>query len=116
MVAAEGAASGAFPICANHSGLAEVTGILGESLPPAVRELLTFERGMRSVEDLGFAMTEWLQLDDRLRSSARAALVRTSEEHFGWESVAETVLAASRGRTTRLDPVPGTVPFAPTGT
>ena len=114
MVAAEAAASGALPICAAHSGLAEVASILGERLPPTVRELLTFERGMRSVEDLGFAMNEWFQLDERLRSSARAALVRTSEEHFGWESVAETVMAASQGRTTRLEAVPGTVPFAPT--
>jgi glycosyltransferase involved in cell wall biosynthesis len=114
MVAAEAAASGALPICAAHSGLAEVASILGERLPPSVRELLTFERGMRSVEDLGFAMNEWLELDERLRASARAALVKTSEEHFGWESVAETVLGASQGRTTRLDPVPGTVPFAPT--
>jgi glycosyltransferase involved in cell wall biosynthesis len=114
MVAAEAAASGALPICAAHSGLAEVASILGERLPPTVRELLTFERGMRSVEDLGFAMNEWLQLDERLRSSARAALARTSAEHFGWESVAETVMAASQGRTTRLEPVPGTVPFAPT--
>ena len=116
MVAAEGAASGALPICAAHSGLMEVSSILGERLPPAVRELLTFERGMRAVEDLGFAMNEWLQLDERLRASARTALARTAADHFGWESVAETVLAASQGRTTRLDPVPGTVPFAPTGT
>ena len=114
MVAAEAAACGALPICAAHSGLAEVTGILGERLPPSVRELLTFERGMRAVEDLGYAMNEWLQLDERLRSSAREALARTSEEHFGWESVAETVMSAACGRTTRLDPVPGTVPFAPT--
>ncbi len=115
MVAAEAAASGAFPICANHSGLAEVTSILGERLAPTVRDLLTFERGMHAVGDLAFAMNEWLRLDDRLRSSARAALVRTAEEHFGWESVAETVLAASQGRTTRLDPVPGMVPFASAG-
>ena len=47
MVAAEAAASGALPICAAHSGLAEVASILGERLPPTVRELLTFERGMR---------------------------------------------------------------------
>jgi glycosyltransferase involved in cell wall biosynthesis len=112
MVAAEAAASGAFPICAAHSGLAEVTSILGERLPPTVRELLTFERGMRAVEDLAYAMNEWLQLDERLRSSARAALVATAEQHFGWESVAEIVLAAPQGRTSRLDPVPGAVPFA----
>jgi glycosyltransferase involved in cell wall biosynthesis len=115
MVAAEAAAAGALPICAAHSGLMEVAGILGERLPPAVRELLTFERGMRAVEDLGFAMNEWLQLDERLRSSARVALARTAADHFGWEAVAETVLSASQGRTTRLDPVPGAVPFAPAG-
>jgi glycosyltransferase involved in cell wall biosynthesis len=115
MVAAEAAASGALPICAGHSGLAEVTSILGERLPPRVRELLTFERGMRAVEDLGYAMNEWLQLDDRLRASARSALVRTADERFGWEGVAETVLSASIGRTTRLEPVPGAVPFAQAG-
>jgi hypothetical protein len=70
---------------------------------------------MRAVEDLGYVMNEWLQLEPRLRQSARAALARTSQEHFGWEAVAETVMAASQGRTTRLDPVPGTVPFAPAG-
>ncbi len=115
MVAAEAAASGAFPICAGHSGLAEVTSILGERLPPRVRELLTFERGMRAVEDLGYAMNEWLQVDERLRASARASLVHTSDESFGWEAVAETVLSASQGRTTRLEPVPGAVPFAQAG-
>jgi glycosyltransferase involved in cell wall biosynthesis len=115
MVAAEAAASGALPICAGHSGLAEVTSILGERLPPRVRELLTFERGMRAVEDLGYAMNEWLQVDERLRASARAALVRTSDERFGWEAVAETVLLAAQGRTTRLEQVPGAVPFAQAG-
>jgi len=52
MVAAEGAACGALPICAAHSGLAEVTAILGEKLPPQVRRLLTFERGMHAVEEM----------------------------------------------------------------
>ena len=70
---------------------------------------------MRAVEDLGYAMNEWLQLDDRLRASARSALVRTADERFGWEGVAETVLSASIGRTTRLEPVPGAVPFAQAG-
>ena len=72
MVAAEGAACGALPICAAHSGLAEVTAILGEKLPPQVRQLLTFERGMHAVEDLAAAMTGWLELDERLRVSGRA--------------------------------------------
>jgi glycosyltransferase involved in cell wall biosynthesis len=113
MVAAEGAAAGAFPICAGHSGLAEVTSILGEALPPSVRELLTFERGMRAVNDLAANMNDWLTLDERIRESARAALVRTAADRFGWEAVAETVTAAARGRTTRLELVPGAVPFSP---
>jgi glycosyltransferase involved in cell wall biosynthesis len=113
MVAAEGAAAGALPICAGHSGLAEVTAILGERLPPSVRELLTFERGMRSVDELAAAMSGWLEVDERIRESARTTLVRTAGERFGWEAVAETVAAAAQGRTARLEPVPGAVPFSP---
>jgi glycosyltransferase involved in cell wall biosynthesis len=113
MAAAEGAAAGAFPICAGHSGLAEVTAILGETLPPSVRELLTFERGMRAVDELAAAMNGWLDLDERIRESARTTLVRTAGERFGWEAVAETVTAAARGRTARLETVPGAVPFSP---
>ena len=112
MVAAEGAACGVLPICAAHSGLAEVTAILGEKLPPQVRRLLTFERGMRAVEDLAAAMIDWLDLDERVRASARAALADTAARRFGWEAVAENVIAASQGRTAVLEPVPGEVPFS----
>ena len=112
MVAAEGAACGVLPICAAHSGLAEVTAILGEKLSPQVRRLLTFERGMHAVEDLAAAMTGWLDLDERLRASARAALSDTATRSFGWESVAENVIAAAHGRTAVLEPVPGAVPFS----
>ena len=112
MVAAEAAACGALPICAGHSGLAEVAAILGEKLPLQVRALLTFERGMRAVEDLAQAINGWLELDERMRASARAALARTAADRFGWESVAESVVAAAQGRTAVLEPVPGAVPFA----
>ncbi len=112
MVAAEGAACGVLPVCAAHSGLAEVTAILGEKLPPQVRRLLSFERGMHAVEDLATSMTDWFDLDERVRASARAALSDTASSRFGWEAVAENVLAASQGRTTKLEPVPGAVPFS----
>ena len=112
MVAAEGAACGVLPICAAHSGLAEVTAILGEKVPPQVRRLLSFERGMHAVEDLAAAMTDWLDLDERVRASARAALSDTATRRFGWEAVAGNVLAASQGRTAILEPVPGEVPFS----
>jgi glycosyltransferase involved in cell wall biosynthesis len=112
MVAAEAAASGALPISAGHSGLAEVAAILGEKLPLQVRSLLTFERGMRAVDDLAQAIIGWLELDERMRASARAALARTAADRFGWEAVAESVVAAARGRTAVLEPVPGALPFA----
>ena len=112
MVAAEGAACGVLPICAAHSGLAEVTSILGEKLPPQVRQLLTFERGMHAVEDLAAAMTGWLDLDERLRVSGRTGLADTAAGRFGWEAVAENVVNAARGRTAVLEPVPGEVPFS----
>jgi glycosyltransferase involved in cell wall biosynthesis len=113
MVAAEGAACGVLPICAAHSGLAEVTSILGEKLPPQVRRLLTFERGMHAVEDLAASMNDWFDLDERLRAGSRAALADTASGRFGWEAVAENVINASRGRTAVLEPVPGEVPFSP---
>jgi glycosyltransferase involved in cell wall biosynthesis len=93
MVAAEAAASGALPISAGHSGLAEVAAILGEKLPLQVRSLLTFDRGMRAVDDLAQSIIGWLELDQRMRTSARAALARTAV----------------------LEPVPGAVPFARAG-
>ena len=114
MVAAEAAASAALPVSANHSGLAEVAAILGEKLPLQVRSLLTFDRGMRAVEDLAAAITGWLELDPRMRASARAALARTAADRFGWDAVAQSVVAAARGRVAVLEPVPGAVPFAAT--
>jgi hypothetical protein len=77
-----------------------------------VRRLLTFERGMHSVEELARSMTEWFDLDERLRVSGRTALADTAALRFGWEAVAENVVAAARGRTAVLEPVPGAVPFS----
>jgi glycosyltransferase involved in cell wall biosynthesis len=114
MVAAEAAACGALPVAAAHSGLAEVAGVLGQRLPLQVRSLLTFERGMRVVDGIAQALTGWLQLPDEARAAARARLVETAREHFGWERVAEGMLSAAQGKLELLDPVPGTVPFAPT--
>ena len=42
MVAAEGAACGALPICAEHSGLAEVASALAQSVPAQARPWLAF--------------------------------------------------------------------------
>ena len=87
--------------------------ILGEKLPLQVRPLLTFERGMRAVEDLAQEMTGWLELDQRLRVSRRArrwrAPLRTGSDGRRWP---RTWSPRRRGRTAVLEPVPGAVPFA----
>ena len=113
MVAAEGAACGVLPICAAHSGLAEVTAILGEKLPPQVRAAAHLRarhargRGPRAV-------------DDRLARPRRAAArvgARGAGRHGGGP-VRLGVGGRERGRTPRsgrtavLEPVPGAVPFS----
>jgi hypothetical protein len=77
-----------------------------------LRSLLTFDRGMRAVEDLAQAIIGWLELDERMRTSASAALARTAADRFGWDAVAQSVVAAARGRVAVLEPVGGAVPFA----
>jgi glycosyltransferase involved in cell wall biosynthesis len=115
MVAAEAAACGALPVCAAHSGLAEVASVLGERLPLEVRSLLTFERGMRAVEGIAHALDGWLDLGEETRALARARLAETARERFGWEKVAEGMLAGARGQLELLEPVGVSLPFAPPG-
>ena len=115
MVAAEAAACGSLPVCAAHSGLAEVVAILAERLPKEIRGLLTFERGMSAVEGIAHALNAWLDLDQPKREAARAQLARTARQHFGWEKVAEGVLMAAEGKLELLEPVPGSTPFSIAG-
>jgi glycosyltransferase involved in cell wall biosynthesis len=103
MVAAEAAACGALPVCAHHSGLAEVAAILGEKLSTHVRPLLTFERGMHSVEEIAYALDTWLELDPDVREAAQRRLAQTARDRFAWESVAEGVIAAAQGKLARLE-------------
>jgi glycosyltransferase involved in cell wall biosynthesis len=107
MVAAEAAACGSLPVCAAHSGLAEVAGILADRLSPQVRPLLTFERGMRAVNGIADALNGWLELDPELRETARRRLSETAREHFGWEQVAEGVILAAEGKHELLEPPVG---------
>ncbi len=112
MVAAEAAACGVLPICADHSGLAEVIGIIGERLPLKVRELLAFERSFRAIDDLGYALGRWLDVDPRTRASTRAGLAEVARKNFGWDTVAQHVVDASAGRLARLEPIGGRLPFS----
>ena len=98
MVAAEAAACGALPLSAAHSGLAEVTAALEPALEPELRPLLSFERGPGAVEEIARKLTAWLLTDPGERERATEALARTAHARFGWEAVAEGVIAAAEGR------------------
>ena len=103
MVAVEAAACGALPLSAAHSGLAEVTRQLREAVDEPVRPLLSFERGPGAVEEIAGKLVEWLSMAPEERGRARAALSEEARRRFGWEGVAQRVIAAAEGR---LDELP----------
>ncbi|HEX8051509.1 MAG TPA: glycosyltransferase family 4 protein [Thermoleophilaceae bacterium] len=97
MVAVEGAACGALPLSAAHSGLAEVTRALEPAVAAEVAPLLSFERGPGAVEEIASKLVAWLTLPPEDREPARAALSELARERYGWEGVAASVIAAARG-------------------
>ena len=106
MVAAEAACCGALPLSAAHSGLAEVTATLAGAVESAIRPLLSFERGPGAVEEIAERLVGWLSLPIAERERAAASLAATARRTYGWESVAEGVIAAAQGRLEGL-PEPG---------
>ena len=114
MVAAEGAACGALPLSAAHSGLAEVTAVLAQGLEEPLRPLLSFERSPEAVEEIARKLVAWLQLDATRRERATASLADTARLRFGWEAVARGVIAAALGRLEEL-PRPGAAGASPGG-
>ncbi len=103
MVAAEAAASGALPIVAAHSGLAEVAAALGARVPVAAKGWLTFDVDEQAVEQLAACVVGWLGADARLRDEVREAIVGVTRERWSWDGVARTVVAAASGE---LDELP----------
>jgi glycosyltransferase involved in cell wall biosynthesis len=106
MVAAEAACCGVLPLSAAHSGLAEVTAVLAAALPAERRDLLAFERGPGAVEEIAGRLVRWLELPAPERAAIRTALSDLARRRFGWEAVAEGVIAAARGQLGGL-PRPG---------
>ena len=106
MVAAEAACCGALPLSASHSGLAEVTATLSAAVDPAIRPLLSFERGPGAVEEIAAKLLRWLSLPAADRERAAASLSAAGRRTYGWERVAEGVIAAAQGRLEDL-PEPG---------
>jgi glycosyltransferase involved in cell wall biosynthesis len=107
MVAAEAASCGVLPLSAVHSGLAEVSAMLAPALDPELQPLLGFQVSDGAVEEIADKLVTWLTLDPETRAQACASLAATAHEHFGWEQVAERVIAAAQGR---LDELPEPIP------
>jgi glycosyltransferase involved in cell wall biosynthesis len=93
MVAAEGAAAGALPIVARHSGLAEVAAALEEDVGRP--GLLSFEPGEGSVHRLVSGMDRLLSLPPRERDELRRAVSAFVGSHWTWERTAAKLLAAA---------------------
>jgi glycosyltransferase involved in cell wall biosynthesis len=106
MVAAEAAAAGVLPVCADHSGLREVARALADAVPPDVAGLLSFPLGDDAVSAIAERLHDWLSLAAGARDGAEAALTARATELWSWEGVARGVLAASQGRLDELQAVP----------
>lgn len=114
MVAAEAATCGVLPLSAAHSGLAEVSAALAPALDPPLQRLLGFEVGEGAVDEIAAKLVDWLTLDARERRRAAAALAEVAAGRFGWEHVAETVIAAAQGQLEGLpDAAPAGEPWRP---
>jgi glycosyltransferase involved in cell wall biosynthesis len=103
MVAAEGAACGAVPIVARHSGLAEVSEALAAAVPPEATPWLSFPVDDGAVRALAGCLLGALTADHELLARTRGGLVATVRERWSWERVATGVIAAARGELAGLE-------------
>ncbi len=103
MVAAEGAACGALPVSASHSGLAEVSRLLAGAVPAQAAGWLSFPVDDHVVPAIAQCLVGWLRADPELRERTRVGLVETVREHWSWEGVARGVIEAASGE---LDVLP----------
>jgi glycosyltransferase involved in cell wall biosynthesis len=97
MVAAEGAACGAVPIVARHSGLQEVSEALAAAVPTDAVPWLSFAVDDGAVRALADCILGALSADSQLLAQTREGLVRTVRERWSWERVAAGVIAAAEG-------------------
>ena len=93
MVAAEGAAAGALPLVARHSGLGEV----GAAIEAAIGRpgMLTFEPGPGAVARLAAGLDRVLELPDEERAELRAAVSAFVGREWTWDRTATALLAAA---------------------
>ena len=94
MVAAEGAAAGALPLVARHSGLAEVaTALEAATGQPG---LFSFEPGSGAARRVGEGIDRLLALPAEERAELRAAVRSFVVSEWSWRQTAERLLAAAR--------------------
>ncbi|MBA2443095.1 MAG: glycosyltransferase, partial [Rubrobacter sp.] len=91
LVAAEFGASGVPPFVADHSGLREAGGIVGQDLPFDTRVSMDgFE------ENLARALTGYLRRPEKERRRCRETVRRNSIEYLSWETLASRIFGLSR--------------------
>ncbi|HEV8564916.1 MAG TPA: glycosyltransferase [Actinomycetota bacterium] len=93
MVSAEGAAAGALPLVAGHSGLAEVAAALEEAVErPGLFSFAPGEGATRRVAD---GIDRLLELDPAERERIRQGIHSFVAENWSWRTMAEQLLRAA---------------------
>ncbi|MGZ5354113.1 MAG: glycosyltransferase [Actinomycetota bacterium] len=95
MVAAEGAAAGALPLVARHSGLAEVAGALEADVGRP--GLFSFEPGDGVVGAIAEGLDRLLGLGDEERRELRRAVSAFVAGTWSWRNTADRLLSAATG-------------------
>jgi glycosyltransferase involved in cell wall biosynthesis len=103
MVAAEGAACGAVPVVARHSGLAEVSEALAAAVPAEAASWLSFPVDDNAVPALARCLLGCLGAEQELLAQTREGLVSTVRRRWSWERVAAGVIAAAQGELEGLE-------------
>jgi glycosyltransferase involved in cell wall biosynthesis len=93
MVAAEGAAAGAIPLVARHSGLAEVAAALEDDVGRP--GLCSYEPGDGAVRALARGLDRLLALDVEERRVLRSAVAAAAASRWSWRTTAARLLAAA---------------------
>ncbi len=94
MVAAEGAAAGALPLVARHSGLAEVAAALEDAA--AAPGLFSFDPGTDAVASIATGIRRLLDLAPVRRARVAAAARARVAQEWTWERAAERYVEAFR--------------------
>jgi len=93
MVAAEGAAAGALPLVARHSGLAEVAGALESEVGRS--GLFSFEPGEGAVRRIADGIDRLLAIDPGERQELRRAVGSFVAREWTWQRTAAALLEAA---------------------